>query len=120
MIDEIRPEDLTATPAELNDIEQRFQATIPQEKATIERQGLAIGAALKAEGATAVEGMGQKMCEIPPRLYMRWKQHDPHFWDDEINVHKFLYDNPQYCAPGWKPWKHFLSKKHMAKNLKSD
>lgn len=116
MIEE--PFDLSATPAELHAMEQRFQATVPQEKATIERQGLEIGAQLRDEGGQAVEGVGQKMGEVPPRLYLRWIQHDPHFWKDEINVHKFFADNPQYCSPGWKPWKHLHSPKHRRMNLK--
>ena len=36
---------------------------------------------------------------IPARTYFRWKQVDPHIWDDQKNVNKFLSDNPE-CKPG--------------------
>ena len=112
------PLDLNGSPEEVAAFEARFQATVPQEKAIIDRQGLEIGAQLREEGGQAVEGVGQKMGEVPPRLYLRWIQHDKDFWKDEINVHKFFADNPQFCSPGWKPWKHLHSPKHRKMNLK--
>jgi hypothetical protein len=45
-----------------------------------------------------VEGLGQRTSVIPTRVYFRWQQVDPHFWDDKNNVAKFLRDNPECRA----------------------
>lgn len=37
---------------------------------------------------------------IPARTFFRWMQTDPHFWEDDANVKKFIKDNPEV-----KPWK---------------
>tara|TARA_B110000014_G_C19568667_1_gene303038 strand:+ start:44 stop:364 length:321 start_codon:yes stop_codon:yes gene_type:complete len=37
---------------------------------------------------------------IDARTYMRWQAVDPHFWDDDANVKKFLKDNRETT-----PWK---------------
>jgi len=37
---------------------------------------------------------------IDARTYMRWQEVDPHFWDDDANVKKFLKDNRET-----QPWK---------------
>lgn len=42
----------------------------------------------------------QKVATIPARTYIRWKAQDPHFWEDESNVKRFLKDNPEA-----RPWK---------------
>jgi hypothetical protein len=48
--------------------------------------------------ARTVEGLGQRTSVIPTRVYFRWQQVDPHFWDDKNNVAKFLRDNPECRA----------------------
>jgi len=37
---------------------------------------------------------------IDARTYMRWQEVDPHFWDDDANVKKFIKDNRETT-----PWK---------------
>ena len=95
---------LTATPEDLAVLERRFQATIPNERKEMERLGVVTAQKLKAEGAQSIDGMGQKMCEIPARIIHRWQMALPGCWQDKQFVHEFLADNPQYCCPGWKPY----------------
>jgi len=79
-------------------------ATIPAEKV---KQNLALAAtakALQAEGSVRTEqGLGQKVASIPARVYFRWHQEFPGCWQDKGFVDAFLRDNPQCCAPGYKP-----------------
>ena len=42
----------------------------------------------------------EQECVVPARTYFRWMQVDPHFWEDDANVKKFIKDNPEA-----RPWK---------------
>lgn len=42
----------------------------------------------------------QRVGVVPAREYMRWMQHDRHFWSDPANIEEFIRDNPE-CRP-WK------------------
>lgn len=82
-------------------------ATFPQEKAALEAEAPKLAAKLQAEGPLALkEGLGQKMGEVPGRIYHRWNLQFPGCWDDPAFVHAFFADNPQYRSPGWKPKQH--------------
>ena len=37
---------------------------------------------------------------VPARLFYRWKQVDPHFWEDDNNVKRIIKDNPEL-----QPWR---------------
>jgi|TARA_R100001082_G_scaffold111115_2_gene93457 hypothetical protein len=37
---------------------------------------------------------------VPARLFYRWQQEDPHFWEDDNNVKRIIKDNPEL-----QPWK---------------
>ena len=58
---------------------------------------------LKARGSEYVDGSGQRAGAIPGRIYFRWQNMLPGCWQDEEFVSEFLYDNPQCCAPGYRP-----------------
>lgn len=86
--------------AELHD---HVQAQLPQEKARAEREMRETAEALKAQGSASVEGLGQAIASIPPIIYYRWEQLYRGCWRDNDFVNEFLADNPQCCAPGYKP-----------------
>lgn len=35
---------------------------------------------------------------IPGREFQRWKNEDPHFWEDDSNLRSFRRDNPDACV----------------------
>lgn len=73
---------------------------IPQEKIEANLRQARNARIMQQAGSLKVEGLGQKVAEIDARLYFRM-QHD--FGHHEGWLDDFLADNPQLCAPGWKP-----------------
>ncbi len=48
-----------------------------------------------------VEGLGQLVARIDPKIYMRWKQAEgPKFWKQKGELKRFLKDNPQCSIKG--------------------
>ncbi len=47
-------------------------------------------------GTKTCDGIGECYAEMDARMYLRWQQTDPHFWDDPTNVKRFFKDNDQY------------------------
>lgn len=86
--------------AELHDY---IQSELPAEKARAEKEMKDTAEALKRQGSASVEGLGQAIGSIPPILYHRWEQLYRGCWKDRDFVNEFLADNPQCCAPGYKP-----------------
>lgn len=86
--------------AELHD---HVQGQLPEEKARAEREMAETHKALKEQGSASIEGLGQAICSIPPILFYRWEQLYRGCWKDRDFVDEFLADNPQCCAPGYKP-----------------
>jgi hypothetical protein len=35
------------------------------------------------------------LASVPAREYFRWKEEDPHFWDDNSNLKSLRRDNPE-------------------------
>jgi hypothetical protein len=86
-------------------IHDRALREVPEEKAQIILRQAQIARIMQASGSIKSDGMGQKIAGIDPRLYFRWQQENPGFWRDPASVRQFLKDNPQCCAPGYKPEK---------------
>lgn len=78
----------------------------PQEKEKAKREMIATANELAERGSDWVNGRGQAIGSIPPRVYMRWQIMLPGCWQDRQFVQEFLSDNPQCCAPGYKPKQH--------------
>lgn len=76
---------------------------VPKEKIAYQLQEATIAKANKAVGSAIIEGLGQKMGEIPARIWFRWQQEHPGCWQNREFVREFFADNPSLCAPGWKP-----------------
>jgi hypothetical protein len=79
------------------------QNQMPQEKAQMVRDMDQTAKELKERGSDWADGRGQAIASIPPRIYMRWHQQYPGCWKDKQFVAEFLKDNPQCCAPGYRP-----------------
>lgn len=86
----------------LRDVKDSVIAQFPAEKRQAERDIIATGKALQAEGSVVTEGLGQKMGSIPGRVYHRWQLMLPGCWQDKNFVLEFLQDNPGCRAPGYR------------------
>ncbi len=74
--------------------------TIPEEKVQVQLRQVQIARVVQAIGSVNIPGIGQKIATIDPRLYFRMLHEsggDPEF------IHGYLKDNPELCAPGYKP-----------------
>ena len=74
--------------------------TCPQEKIDADLRQARNARVMQELGSERIEGVGQKIAEIDPRLYFRMLHTFGHVdnWLDDL-----LADNPQLCAPGYKP-----------------
>ena len=97
------PDELIADPAEVRQLWNQLDASIPAEKERAKQAGIAIAKDLQAEGGHKFEGGGQKMFSMDARTYMRWQQEFPGCWNNQEFIDEFLRCNPQYCAPGYYP-----------------
>lgn len=72
---------------------------LPEEKIQCELRQLRNKRIMDQAGSVNIEGIGQKIADIDPRLYFRMLRDFGHHegWLDD-----FLADNPQLCAPGYK------------------
>lgn len=91
------------TPEFLREFEAEVLGAVPAEKVKADLKQAEIGRVLAAEGALAVEGLGQKLGEVDSRTFFRWAQENPGCWQDPAFVREFFKDNPQCRSPGWKP-----------------
>lgn len=73
---------------------------VPEEKIQCELRQLRTARVMQQAGSVNIEGIGQKVAEIDPRLWFRMQRS---FGDHEGWLDDMLADNPQLCAPGYKP-----------------
>lgn len=87
----------------LAEFEDEFQKSVPAEKVRATLNQAFIGRALVAEGACAVEGLGQKLGEVDARTYFRWLQQKNYSWGEKSAIHEFFADNAHLRSKGWTP-----------------
>ena len=101
---EATPEIVTEVPEKfLREFEAEILGQIPDEKVKADLRQAQIAKAMKAEGSVRMNGLGQKVAEIDPRLYFRMRQSFGSNYDEREWILDFLASNPQLCAPGFKP-----------------
>lgn len=90
---------------------EHLSSTIPVEKAMIELKQQELARIMAAEGSCRINGLGQQVAKINPRLFFRWLHENgnaaPHHWIEDL-----LADNPQLCAKGYRPRKNSLRHGH--------
>lgn len=92
---------VTEVPQEfLNEFQDHILGTIPEEKVQVELRQQRNARVMAALGPECVEGLGQKVAEIDARLYFRMMHS---FGGHEGWLEDLLADNPQLCAPGYRP-----------------
>lgn len=92
---------ITELPGEfIDEFEREILGRIPEEKVQVQLRQVQNAKIAQAVGSSFIPGIGQKIASIDPRLYFRL-QHS--FGHHENWLHDFLADNPELCAPGYKP-----------------
>lgn len=84
----------------LEEFRDEVLGTIPEEKAQQELKMQETARIMAMAGSVCVPGLGQKVASIPARLYFRLQKE---YGDHPDWLKDFLKDNPQLCAPGYRP-----------------
>lgn len=84
----------------LDTYEAEILGRIPEEKARVELRQQQNARIMARAGSVTVPGLGQRVARIDPRLYFRMKHA---FGGHEGWLEDFLADNPDLCAPGYRP-----------------
>ena len=88
----------------LREFEAEILGQIPAEKIKADLDEAKTKRHLVSEGAVAIEGIGQKLGEIPARTYFRWLQQEgAECWQNREFVHEWFRDNPRLKSDGWTP-----------------
>lgn len=90
------------TEAEARALNDRVFREVPIEKARAVVRQAEIARILEKCGSISVPGIGQRIGVVDSRTFMRWHQENPGFWNDPSSKRRFLADNPQYRAHGYK------------------
>ncbi len=84
----------------LKEFEDDVLGRVPQERIEAGLRQAKIARIMKQAGSSYIPGGGRKVAEIDPRLYVRMVDA---FGDQENWLQDFLADNPELCAPGYRP-----------------
>ena len=104
MLIKTEQEPVFQTEAELaREVFQGVEAQLPDEKKLGARDMVKTAKELEERGSDRIDGRGQLIGSIPPRIYMRWQLMLPGCWQDKQFVQEFLYDNPQCRGVGYRP-----------------
>lgn len=106
------PEIITSVPEDfMREFEKEILGQIPAEKVAADLRQAELGRVMQKQGSRSIEGIGQRVAEIDPRLYFRLRQEHGKNQEEGEWLADFLKDNPQLCAPGYRPgrkrdWRH--------------
>jgi len=92
---------ITSLPEDfVREFEDEVLGKIPEERLQVGMRQAQIARIMKQAGSAWIPGVGQKVAEIDPRLYFRMMHS---FGKEENWLQDFLADNPELCAPGYRP-----------------
>jgi hypothetical protein len=95
------PEIVTELPQSfLDEFENDVKGRVPEEKVQVELRQQMSARIMAQTGSLKIEGLGQRVASIDPRLYFRMQSE---FGQHEGWLKDFLADNPELCAPGYRP-----------------
>ena len=98
------PEIITSVPESfMREFEKEILGQIPEEKVQADLRQAKIGRVMQKQGSRSIEGLGQRVAEIDPRLYFRLRQQYGKDYEEGEWIRDFLSSNPNMCAPGYKP-----------------
>lgn len=84
----------------LDEFEAEILGRIPEEKVQVQLRQVENARIMQAVGSCKIEGLGQKMTEMDARLYFRLLHESG---GGEGWLQEYLADNPELCAPGYRP-----------------
>lgn len=84
----------------VREFEKEIHGRVPQEKVEVGLRQAKLARIMRQAGSTYIPGIGQKIAEIDARLYFRMMHS---FGNEENWLKDFLADNPELCAPGYRP-----------------
>ena len=92
------------TAEEAKALNDRVLREVPVEKARAIVRRAEIARVLEKCGSVhGPGGLGQRVGMVDARTFFRWHQENPRFWEEKKNRDRFLADNPQYLAQGYRP-----------------
>lgn len=92
---------ITSLPEQfLREFENEVLGRVPQEKVEAGLRQAKLARIMRQAGSSYIPGVGQKIAEIDARLYFRMMQS---FGHEENWLKDMLADNPELCAPGYRP-----------------
>ena len=92
---------ITSLPEQfVREFEAEVLGRVPQEKIDAGLRQAKLARIMRQAGSEYIPGVGQKIAEIDARLYFRMMHA---FGDQENWLQDFLSDNPELCAPGYRP-----------------
>ncbi len=95
------PEIVTSLPDDfVREFHDEVIGRIPEEKLQVNMRQAKLARVMKQAGSEWIPGLGQKVAEIDSRLYFRMMHA---FGHEENWLQDLLADNPELCAPGYKP-----------------
>jgi hypothetical protein len=98
------PEIITSVPEDfMREFEKEILGQIPAEKVAADLRQAELGRVMQKQGSRRIEGIGQRVAEIDPRLYFRLRQQYSKDYEEGEWIRDFLASNPSMCAPGYKP-----------------
>lgn len=84
----------------LDEFEADVKGWVPQEKVQVELRQQQNARIMAKAGSVCIEGLGQQVASIDPRLFFRLQNE---YGQHEGWLKDFLADNPEMCAPGYRP-----------------
>lgn len=89
----------------VREFENEVLGRVPQEKIDAGLRQAKLARIMRQAGSAHIPGVGQKIAEIDARLYFRMMHS---FGHEENWLKDLLADNPELCAPGYRPKKNGL------------
>lgn len=90
-------------PGFANALLKEVRGQLPTEKMRERLKQVELWKQMQAAGSVSINGIGQKIGTVSARTFFRWHREFPGCWNDPGFVKRMLKDNPQMCAPGYRP-----------------
>ena len=87
----------------MDEFEAEILGRVPEEKIKAQLKMEKSARIMAQAGSINIDTLGQKIAQIPARLYFRMKQDFGRIAPDDEWLDDILKDNPALCAPGYTP-----------------
>lgn len=87
----------------MREFSDELSGRIPEEKVKVQLRQEKTARIMQQAGSVSVEGLGQKKTDMDARLYFRLLHQNRAKYATDEWLDDFLADNPELCAPGYRP-----------------